>query len=178
MNAQEGGQQNSYPALCNNGCGFFSTIDSKGYCSVCYKDVLKKDTEAATAPNQPDEVLPATTALSQLSVDDDDGVQGAAASQLEEREPRLEAPAAEAAAVVTVEEIDEPKQEAKKKKNRCLTCKKKTGLTGFTCRCGGLFCGLHRYSDKHECSFDYKALGEEEIAKNNPLIVAQKVAKI
>merc|ERR1711963_1307758 len=33
------------------------------------------------------------------------------------------------------------------KKNRCLSCKKKVGLTGFTCRCGGLFCSIHRYSD-------------------------------
>ena len=44
----------------------------------------------------------------------------------------------------------------KKKKNRCGVCKKKVGLTGFTCRCGGLFCSIHRYSDKHECKFDYK----------------------
>merc|ERR1719480_494126 len=56
--------------------------------------------------------------------------------------------------------------------------KKKDGLTGFTCRCGGLFCSIHRYSDKHECKFDYKAMGAEEIAKSNPLIMAQKVAKI
>merc|ERR1719431_1697587 len=57
-------------------------------------------------------------------------------------------------------------------------CKKKVGLTGFTCRCGGLFCSIHRYSDKHECGFDYKALGAEEISKSNPVVVAQKVAKI
>merc|ERR1719320_2109197 len=67
---------------------------------------------------------------------------------------------------------------AEKKKNRCLSCKKKVGLTGFTCRCGGLFCSIHRYSDKHECSFDYKALGAEEISKSNPVAVAQKVKKI
>eukprot|EP00088_Acartia_fossae_P050200 TRINITY_DN5606_c0_g1_i1.p1 TRINITY_DN5606_c0_g1~~TRINITY_DN5606_c0_g1_i1.p1 ORF type:complete len:234 (+),score=87.22 TRINITY_DN5606_c0_g1_i1:353-1054(+) len=67
---------------------------------------------------------------------------------------------------------------SKKKKNRCLSCKKKVGLTGFTCRCGGLFCSIHRYSDKHECAFDYKALGAEEISKSNPVVVAEKVAKI
>jgi len=69
-------------------------------------------------------------------------------------------------------------KDGKKKKNRCLSCKKKVGLTGFTCRCGGLFCSIHRYSDKHECGFDYKALGAEEISKSNPVVVAQKVAKI
>ena len=47
-------------------------------------------------------------------------------------------------------------QDGKKKKNRCASCKKKLGLTGFTCRCGELFCSIHRYSDKHQCGFDYK----------------------
>merc|ERR1719323_2227555 len=65
-----------------------------------------------------------------------------------------------------------------KKKNSCFVCKKKVGLTGFTCRCGGLFCSIHRYSDKHDCGFDYKAMGAEEISKSNPVVVAQKVAKI
>lgn len=69
-------------------------------------------------------------------------------------------------------------QNGKKKKNRCFNCKKKVGLTGFTCRCGGLFCSIHRYSDKHECNFDYKELGAEEIRKSNPVVVAKKVQKI
>jgi len=66
----------------------------------------------------------------------------------------------------------------KKKKNRCLKCNKKVGLTGFPCRCGGLFCSLHRYSDKHDCDFDYKELGAEEIRKSNPLVIAKKVEDI
>merc|ERR1712001_378885 len=69
-------------------------------------------------------------------------------------------------------------QSGKKKKNRCFSCKKKVGLTGFTCRCGGLFCSIHRYSDKRECNFDYKELGAEEIRKSNPVVVAKKVQKI
>ena len=51
-------------------------------------------------------------------------------------------------------------------------------LAGFTCRCEGLFCSLHRYSDKHDCSFDYRELGQQEIRKNNPVIVGEKVNKI
>jgi len=73
---------------------------------------------------------------------------------------------------------DNSPKDGKKKKNRCVACKKKVGLTGFTCRCGGLFCSIHRYSDKHECNFDYKALGAEEISKSNPVVVAEKVSKI
>ncbi|CAH1789813.1 unnamed protein product [Owenia fusiformis] len=63
-------------------------------------------------------------------------------------------------------------------KNRCTSCKKKVGLTGFPCRCGGLFCSLHRYSDKHDCQFNYKELAQEEIRKNNPVVVGQKIMKI
>ncbi|XP_009385134.2 zinc finger AN1 domain-containing stress-associated protein 15-like [Musa acuminata AAA Group] len=62
--------------------------------------------------------------------------------------------------------------------SRCSSCRKRVGLTGFRCRCGDLFCASHRYSDTHDCSFDYKAAGREQIAKANPLIRAAKVIKI
>ncbi|CAG0916343.1 unnamed protein product [Notodromas monacha] len=62
----------------------------------------------------------------------------------------------------------------KKKRNRCTICKKKVGLTGFGCRCGGLFCAIHRYSDKHDCSFDYRLHGAEEIRRNNPVVKGEK----
>uniref|UniRef100_A0A8C1PEC7 Zinc finger, AN1-type domain 6 n=1 Tax=Cyprinus carpio TaxID=7962 RepID=A0A8C1PEC7_CYPCA len=51
-------------------------------------------------------------------------------------------------------------------------------LTGFGCRCGHLFCSVHRYSDVHNCSFDYKADAAEKIRKENPLIVGEKIKKI
>lgn len=88
-------------------------------------------------------------------------------------------------------------KDAKKKKNRCVTCRKKVGLTGedvwwdfhhpqcadwfvlgFECRCGGLYCAIHRYSDKHECSFDYREHGAAEIRRNNPVVVGEKIQKI
>lgn len=69
-------------------------------------------------------------------------------------------------------------KDKKPKKNRCHTCKKKVGLTGFQCRCGGLYCGLHRYSDKHDCTFDYKEMGQQQIRKANPVVVGEKIQKI
>lgn len=102
--------------------------------------------------------------------------------------------AAEAAADQDGEEKD---GDAKKKKNRCAVCRKKVGLTGecrgglgdyqlinihlllgFECRCGGLFCAMHRYSDKHECTFDYRSHGQQEIRRNNPVVVGEKIQKI
>ena len=74
---------------------------------------------------------------------------------------------------ITEEEPNNPPP----KKTRCQTCRKKVGLTSFACRCGGVFCSLHRYSDKHHCDFDYKALARVEIAKNNPVIKSSKLNK-
>lgn len=51
-------------------------------------------------------------------------------------------------------------------------------VLGFECRCGGVFCSIHRYSDKHACQFDYKEHGADHIRKNNPVVVGQKVQKL
>ncbi|KAK9050911.1 hypothetical protein SSX86_027536 [Deinandra increscens subsp. villosa] len=63
-------------------------------------------------------------------------------------------------------------------RNRCGSCRKRVGLTGFTCRCGATFCGTHRYPEKHECSFDFKTIGKEAIAKANPVVKAEKPERI
>ena len=86
----------------------------------------------------------------------------------------------------------------KKKRNRCSwqSCNKKLGLTGklkssrridehadflhigFDCRCGGQFCPLHRYANEHNCTFDYKEHGQNEIRKNMPVVQADRVRRI
>jgi hypothetical protein len=68
----------------------------------------------------------------------------------------------------------------KKKRNRCSweTCNKKLGLTGFDCRCGGQYCPLHRYANEHNCTFDYKEHGQNEIRKNMPVVQADRVRRI
>ncbi|KAJ0969307.1 hypothetical protein J5N97_022184 [Dioscorea zingiberensis] len=98
-------------------------------------------------------------------------------SSQEFQSPRPERPAAAAAAVSGTSkkpELITPVRFA----NRCSSCRKRVGLTGFRCRCGDLFCGRHRYSEFHDCSFDYKAAGREEISKANPLVRAAKIIKI
>lgn len=63
----------------------------------------------------------------------------------------------------------------KNKSCRCLCCKKKIGLLGFACRCGGKFCSMHRYPEKHSCPFDYKAAGRVDLARENPLVMHDKL---
>lgn len=110
---------------------------------------------------------PATENVAQAIVDHDRGT------------PSSDA-AAENTLASTSDEKDDEVATAKEKpkKNRCLTCKKRVGLTGFQCRCNGLFCTTHRYSDMHDCPFNYKEMAQEQIRKNNPVVVGQKITKI
>ncbi|MCD7457579.1 hypothetical protein HAX54_035437 [Datura stramonium] len=64
--------------------------------------------------------------------------------------------------------------------NRCsgIGCRRKVGLIPFRCRCGEVFCSEHRYSDRHDCSYDYKAAGREAIARENPVVKAAKILKV
>lgn len=66
----------------------------------------------------------------------------------------------------------------KKKKKKCETCKKKLGILDFGCRCGNLYCSIHRLPEQHNCNFDYEKMGKAIIEKTNPLIVAEKIIKI
>eukprot|EP01110_Echinostelium_bisporum_P011032 TRINITY_DN46_c0_g1_i2.p1 TRINITY_DN46_c0_g1~~TRINITY_DN46_c0_g1_i2.p1 ORF type:complete len:132 (-),score=9.61 TRINITY_DN46_c0_g1_i2:117-512(-) len=61
---------------------------------------------------------------------------------------------------------------------RCWSCSKRVGLLGFKCRCDYVFCSTHRYSDKHECPFDYKAMQKANLEKANPVVKGDKLQRI
>lgn len=88
-------------------------------------------------------------------------------------EPAVEAAATPAAAPSAAAAAAEPKVST-----RCNKCRKKVGLTGFTCKCGLLFCGQHRYAEAHDCGFDYKTSQREKLAAANPVIQAAKIERI
>jgi hypothetical protein len=67
---------------------------------------------------------------------------------------------------------------SKKVYNRCDFCRKRVGLAAIQCRCGGTFCAIHRYSTEHNCTFDYHAMGADEIRRNNPVVQGSKLADI
>jgi AN1-type zinc finger protein 5/6 len=62
--------------------------------------------------------------------------------------------------------------------NRCMSCNKKIGLMGFQCKCKYYFCTEHRYSDSHNCVFDYKTCGKEVLKNANPQVIPSKINTI
>lgn len=68
----------------------------------------------------------------------------------------------------------------KKKKNRCNhdDCKKKLGFDPIICKCGGMYCGNHRYPHVHDCTFDHKGHNKELLEKNMVKLTKSKLIKI
>ena len=74
-----------------------------------------------------------------------------------------EAPAAAGAG----EEKKEEQKEKPKKRNRCHQCRKKVGLLGFDCRCGGVYCGAHRGTREHSCSYEEQRKVEVKVSHSS-----------
>ncbi|CAI9106554.1 OLC1v1005741C1 [Oldenlandia corymbosa var. corymbosa] len=90
---------------------------------------------------------------------------------------QLEADKQEGTSVEVNRSLKRPR-EAAANRCSCSGCRRKLGLMGFRCRCGDMFCFEHRYTDRHDCSYDYKAAGREAIAKENPVVKAAKILKV
>jgi len=142
--------------LCANSCGFPGNPATNNLCQNCFL-------ASSSSPPSPSSSSPAATFP--LLFD----------------KPRPSAAVAPAPVFLAVDQRPaagpaDPKA-SRSSVNRCHSCRKRVGLTGFRCRCGEMYCGAHRYSDRHECSYDYKSAARDAIARENPVVRAAKIVR-
>jgi len=63
-------------------------------------------------------------------------------------------------------------------RERCWKCKKKVRLLGHECLCSFVFCSNCRHAEYHGCVYNYEKAGKDEIKKNNPVVIADKMEYI
>lgn len=150
-------------SLCVNNCGFTGNPATNNMCQKCFSatgGILKAPSRKAESPRS----------SSARPADRSGFVAPNDAPRPAEMSHDLGADGPDRAFLVDAT--------ARREVNRCSGCRRRVGLTGFRCRCGELFCAEHRYTDRHDCSYDYKSAGREAITRENPVVKAAKIVRV
>ncbi|KAG6553776.1 hypothetical protein Mapa_004692 [Marchantia paleacea] len=165
------------PILCAKNCGFYGTADAMNLCSKCYQMLAATASSDATPATENDMLISESKLTGQFPRQNTEqsGCDTEAPPVGETSNATTSGGSSSTATAVVADDSTKRSSHGPK---RCFSCRKRVGLTGFDCKCGNLYCSLHRYSDKHNCTFDYKTAGRDAIAQANPVVKADKIEKV
>ncbi|XP_044794279.1 AN1-type zinc finger protein 3 isoform X3 [Bubalus kerabau] len=169
----------SLPPRCP--CGFWGSSKTMNLCSKCFADFQKKqpddDSTPSTSNSQSDLFSEETTsdnnntsittpALSPSQQPLPTELNVTSPSKEEYSQSENEAsPVKRPRLLENTERSEETSRSKQKSRRRCFQCQTKLELVQQelgSCRCGYVFCMLHRLPEQHDCTFDHMGRGREE----------------
>ncbi|XP_008572441.1 PREDICTED: AN1-type zinc finger protein 3 isoform X2 [Galeopterus variegatus] len=169
----------SLPPRCP--CGFWGSSKTMNLCSKCFADFQKKqpddDSAPSTSNSQSDLFSEETTSdnnntsittpilsPSQQPLPTELNVTSPSKEEYSQSENEA-SPVKRPRLLENTERSEETSRSKQKSRRRCFQCQTKLELVQQelgSCRCGYVFCMLHRLPEQHDCTFDHMGRGREE----------------